>query len=467
MESFFWEQIGEYGDKIALLEEDKNVTYAKLNEVAQNISSNIPSRAIVFCICSNCVGAVCGYIGFLQKKVVPIMLNHMIDREFFDSLFEIYKPQYIWCPESFNNDKAIYQYETYKLVKYKHQMVNVNDELAIMMTTSGSTGSPKFVKQSYKNIQKNTEAIVNYLEIKSEDRAITTLPMSYTYGLSIIQSHLMAGASLILTEQSFFDRGFWNYLKETKATTFGAVPYTYQMLDKLRFLQMDIPSLRYITQAGGRLGEELHSKFAKGMREKGKALIVMYGATEATARMSYVPKEYSIAKAGSIGIPIPGGRFELIDTDGTVINEVDKVGELIYYGENVSLGYAESVEDLMKPNERNGRLETGDMAKRDIDGFYYVVGRKKRFLKIFGNRINLAEVEELFSKAGYETACVGRDDFMTIFTTSEDSFEMVDYISKKTGINKVAFSVRNIKEIPHNEAGKVLYSELQKIMESE
>lgn len=465
MEVFFWDKISEFEDAIALQEGQKEVTYTELSKLADAVVSGVKPRSLVFCICRNCVEAVAGYVGMLRKRIVPVMLSESIDVALYGNLIDLYKPQYIWCPQDFTADEAVVHMDHYKMVENNVENHNLYEELALLLTTSGSTGSPKFVRQSYKNIQKNTESIVSYLGIRGDDRAITTLPLNYTYGLSILQSHLMAGARLVLTEQTFFDRGFWDYFKETKVTTFGAVPYTYQMLDKLRFLRMNLPSLRYITQAGGRLGEELHLKFARGMQEKGGALIVMYGATEATARMSYVPGESSVLKAGSIGIAIPGGRFEIIDLNGEVITEPDVVGELVYYGDNVTLGYAESKEDLSRPDERKGRLETGDMARRDKDGFYYVVGRKKRFLKVYGNRINLVEVEDLFSKAGFETACVGEDDHMAIFTTARANSELVDLISRKTGINRAAFTVYNVDEIPHNESGKILYSALQKMTE--
>lgn len=462
MGKYFWENLKLNKDNCALITEDKNISYLQLDMLADKITELLKPRDFVFLVCKNAVASVAGYAGFLKKKIVPVLLNSSIDKELFHSLRETYSPQYIWCPEDFTEGEAIYSSNGYKLLKEEHfaDAPEMDEELAVMLTTSGSTGSPKFVRQTYSNIQANTASIVDYLKIKAEDRAITTLPMSYTYGLSIIQSHLMAGASIILTEQSFFDRGFWNYFREKEATTFGAVPYTYQMLDKLRFLRMDLPSLRYVTQAGGRLGEELHLKFASGMREKGKSFVVMYGATEATARMSYVPSEASVEKAGSIGIAIPGGKFELVDVDGSVITETDKVGELVYYGDNVTFGYAESRKDLCKGDERHGRLETGDMAKRDEDGFYYVVGRKKRFLKIYGNRVNLVEIEDLLSKAGYEAACVGEDDHMRIYTTSEDTEAVVDFISSKTGLNRIAFNAVHIDCIPHNDSGKVLYSEL-------
>ena len=415
MSEYFWNCLTQYGQATAFIEENEKISYMDLDKKAKEIADCIPERSLVFLICKNTFANVAAYIGFLQKRVVPILLSHTIDEELYNNLLKIYQPQFIWCPSDFCADEPFYETNGYKLIARDSEIPELDKDLAIMLTTSGSTGSPKFVRQSYQNIQSNTESIVNYLEINKDDRAITTMPMNYTYGLSIIQSHLMAGASIVLTELSFFDNGFWKEFKNLEVTNFGAVPYTYQMLDKLHFLRMDLPQLRYITQAGGRLGEELHYKFGLGMREKGKSLVVMYGATEATARMSYVPPELTVEKAGSIGIPIPGGRFELVDVDGSVIEEADKVGELVYYGANVTLGYAECRKDLRKGDERHGRLETGDMAKRDEDGYYFVVGRKKRFLKIYGNRVNLVEIEDLFSQSGYETACVGTDDFSYLY----------------------------------------------------
>lgn len=460
-DNYFWNSVSKFGDAIALVTENTQVTYERLDAEAKKITESIHERSLVLLVCRNCIASIAGYLGFLQKRIVPILVNVAINKELFVELLEHYQPQYIWCPDDFVYGESVFSYEGYKLISTGAEVPAMDKELAILLTTSGSTGSPKFVRQTYKNIQANTASIVKYLDIIPEDKAITTLPMSYTYGLSIIQSHLMMGAQIVLTELTFFDRGFWNFFKEKEVTTFGAVPYTYQVLERLRFLSMDLPSLRYITQAGGRLGEELHYKFASSMSEKGKTLVVMYGAAEATARMSYVPANMSVEKAGSIGVAIPGGRFELVDIDGSVITEPNKVGELIYYGDNVTLGYAECLDDLCKGDERGGRLETGDMARKDVDGYYYVVGRKKRFLKIYGNRVNLVEIEDLLSKAGYETACVGEDDHMRIYTTTEDTDGAVNFISEKTGLNRAAFSAIHIDVIPHNDSGKVLYSELK------
>ena len=463
MERFFLDTIGGFGERCALISESTNMSYQELDALAKTIVRNIQPRSLVFCVCSNQIAAVAGFVGFLQKRIVPIMLSSSIDAELFEHLYAVYRPAFLWCPDEFANQhgQKIFTYEGYRLYETGEPAPVLDTELALLLTTSGSTGSPKFVRQTYRNIEANTSSIVEYLGIDESERAITTLPLNYTFGLSIIQSHLYAGAAVILTEHTIFDKAFWTQFKAQEATSFGGVPYTFQMLDRLRFLRMDLPSLRYVSQAGGALGNVLHEKFAAGLQEKGKRLIVMYGATEATARMSYVPAEHTVEKAGSIGIAIPGGRFSLIDVDGKEIMEPDTVGELVYYGDNVTQGYAECREDLAKGDERHGRLETGDMAKRDTDGYYYVVGRKKRFLKLYGNRVNLVEVEQLLAQAGYEAACAGEDDHMRIYTTSHDTDGAVRFVSEKLGIHAAAFAAIHIAEIPHNESGKVLYSELK------
>ena len=347
-------------------------------------------------------------------------------------------------------------------------MHNLYKDLALLLTTSGSTGSPKFVRQSYANIEANTKSIIEYLQLDSSERAITTLPMNYTYGLSIINTHLMVGATLLLTDKGLMQKEFWKLLKEEKATSFGGVPYTFEMLDRLRFYRMDLPDLRYMTQAGGKITPKLHEKFAEYAASTGKKFIVMYGQCEATARMGYLPADRAVEKCGSMGIVIPGGKFHLIDAKGNEITDSNVTGELVYEGANVTLGYAECVEDLSKGDERNGILQTGDMAQIDDEGFYYIVGRKKRFLKIYGNRVNLDEIDRLI-KARFdniECASAGVDDHMYIFVTSEKIADDVkNFVVEKTKLNPAAFKVIIIDSIPKNDAGKTLYKELAKFYE--
>lgn len=459
-----------FGNNIAFIDEnDKKITYSELDNIGKEIVHVTGGRCLVACLCNNCIDSAVGYISFVNNSIVPLMLNANMDAELREELLQKYLPTYVWTPnsmkEEFENYDNVYSLDEYVLLKTNYtKSFELEDSLALLLTTSGSTGSPKFVRQSYKNIKSNTDSIVEYLKLTSDERPITTLPMNYTYGLSIINSHIMVGATILVTDKSLMQKEFWNFLKNYEATSFGGVPYTYEMLKRLRFMRMDLPSLKTMTQAGGKLTTELHAEFAKYAQENSKQFIVMYGQCEATARMSYLPADKALEKCGSMGIPIPGGKFRIVDVDGIDIEEPETVGELLYEGPNVTMGYAEQGEDLSLGDERKGILLTGDMAKADKDGFYYIVGRKKRFLKIYGNRVNLDEIDGMIKgKYNIEVASGGVDDHMYIFVTESDFVEAVkDFVVSKTKLNPSAFKIIVIDSIPKNDSGKTLYKELEK-----
>jgi acyl-coenzyme A synthetase/AMP-(fatty) acid ligase len=463
----------QFKNNVAIIDEyGTDVSYEDLIEFGDKVASVISERSLVFVMCTNSIGSVAGYASFVNKGMVSVLLNAHLEKELLDNLVETYKPEYIWVPtemcteyEKYNAQNVFSEYG-YTLLKTTFDAnYELYDELCIMLTTSGSTGSPKFVRQSYKNVESNAKSIVQYLELNSSERPITTLPMNYTYGLSIINSHFMVGATLLVTDKGLMQKEFWKFFKGAEATSFGGVPYTYEMLERLRFFKMELPSLRYMTQAGGKLTPELHKKFAEYADQKNVKFIVMYGQCEATARMGYLPAEKSLEKYGSMGIAIPGGKFKLIDVNGNDITEPHVTGELVYYGSNVTLGYAECGQDLIKGDERFGELCTGDMAQFDEDGYYYIVGRKKRFLKIYGNRVNLDEVDRMIKTKfdNIDVASAGIDDHMYIFVTEERyANDVVKFVVEKTGLNPAAFKSIVIDSIPKNDAGKTLYKELTK-----
>ena len=456
-----------FANNIALIDEaGEKITYAELQSACDKLVSHITGRSLAFNLCANEKGSLLGYAAFINDGIVPLMLDTALDRSLLTSLISTYRPDYIWLPQHMKgeipNYSAVCSIWGYALLKtpYKNGYTLYND-LALLLTTSGSTGSPKLVRQSYTNIKANTASIVEYLQLDANERAITTMPMSYTYGLSIINSHLWVGASIILTKKTLMQKEFWQQINNNSATSFGGVPYIYEMLEKLRFFNMDLPALKTMTQAGGKLSPELHRKFARYAQTSGKSFIVMYGQTEATARMSYLPAKMSIEKYGSMGIAIPGGELSLINIDGSEITQPDIVGELVFKGANVALGYAETSADLSKGDENGGVLLTGDMAKRDADGYYYITGRKKRFLKIYGSRVNLDEIERMLNDAfpDIECACSGVDDKMTVYITG-DADGIIQFLTWKTGINHSAFRAIVVEKIPRNESGKIQYSEL-------
>ena len=443
-----------------ITDDGKVVSYSELKRMTDEWAMKVPTRSLMFLLVGNNLDSLVAYVACLNHRIVPLMLDAKIDGQLLQRFIEVYRPDFIWRP---GNEG--YVLEEGQRTEDKGQRV-LYDELALLLTTSGSTGSPKLVRQSYANIRANTQSIVEYLKLDSTERPITTLPMNYTYGLSIINSHLAVGATILLTEKSIMQREFWNFFTEHGATSFGGVPYTYEMLDKLMFFRRKLPSLRTMTQAGGKILPVLHQKFAEYAKREGKNFVVMYGQCEATARMSYLPPERALDKVGSMGVVIPGGKFSLIDADGKEILEPEMVGELVYEGENVTLGYAKCANDLAKGNERHGRLVTGDMAKRDTDGFYYIVGRKKRFLKIFGNRVNLDETERLIKGAfpSIDCACGGVDDKMKIFVAGGENHgieRIRGFVAEKTHLNFTAFEIVPVTSIPKNASGKTLYSELR------
>lgn len=470
MSSQIWD-LKRFGSRTALIADSgASMTYEQLAQAGERIAGCIGGRSLVFQLCTSSIGSVAGYTAFLEHGIVPVLLNARLDRELRAALISGYAPAWLWIPEEMQEEFPGYQTALtecgYALMRAEEPVpCELHPDLALLLTTSGSTGSPKFVRQSRKNILSNTASIVEYLGLTEDERAITTLPMNYTYGLSIINTHLWCGACLLLTDSAIVQREFWEFFEREQATSFGGVPYTYEMLQRLRFFRMDLPSLRYMTQAGGKLTTDLHQKFAEDAAGKGRRFIVMYGQCEATARMGYLPAERALDKVGSMGIPIPGGRFELIDVNGGVITEPDVTGELVYYGDNVTMGYAECREDLAKGDERGGRLETGDMARRDADGFYYIVGRRKRFLKIFGNRVNLDEIDRMVEmQFGHmDCASAGVDDNLYIFVTDASCLRDVEeYVADKTGFAARAIHGVAVDQIPRNDSGKVLYRELEK-----
>ena len=420
--------IDTYGSHLAIIADDgTQLTYDELVLRVTQRAAELERGVLRFCLCRNDVASVVEYLACLEAGAPVVMLDANKDQETIENLRQIYNPGETRC----------------------------HPDLALCLTTSGSTGSPKLVRLTKRNIINNAESIAEYLQIDEHERPITMLPMYYSYGLSIINSHLIKGATILLTDKTYAQREFWNFLREQQATSMSGVPYTWEMLRRLRFFRMDLPSVKTMTQAGGKLNAEIAKEFIDNAAASGKRFIVMYGQTEATARMSYLPWDAAQEKYASIGVAIPGGEFSLAED-----------GELVYRGPNVSMGYAECAEDLSKGDENHGVLHTGDMARVDEDGFYYITGRKKRFVKIWGNRCNLDAVEQIVKQVTSSCAVVGVDDQITVFVTREGlEKDIKDLLASKTGLNSKAFAVRKIDAIPVKDSGKIDYPVLQNMIE--
>lgn len=438
------------------------LTYGQLGEFCREWKAVIPSRTLIFILSENELGAMAAYMASLSERVVPLLLSGHTDKELLENLICLYEPQYIWFPDRQLTEKeekrVIYKKLGYSLIRTDYPSSALFPDLALLLPTSGSTGSSKLVRHSYVNVEANARNVAAFFGLNPEERAMAVLPLHYTMGLSVVTSHLCAGATVLLSRRSLLDKEFWEYMKKYKATSFTGVPYSYELLHKLRFFRMNLPDLKIITQGGGKLSPELFKAYATYAEETGKKFIATYGQTEGTARMAYLPHTLALTKIGSIGRAIPQGELSLVDSEGQVIEEEEGEGQMVYKGPNVTLGYARTKTDLQKGDENEGVLYTGDIARRDKDGCYYIVGRMKRFLKIFGLRIGLDEIEYLV-KTEFRTDCVcgGDDERLLVYMPDGNTEAVRDFIEQKTGLYHKNIEVRKIDKIERNEAGKIVF----------
>jgi len=287
-------------------------------------------------------------------------------------------------------------------------------DLALLLSTSGSTGAPKLVRLSRRNLASNAAAIASYLRLDAGDCAVTSLPLHYCYGLSVLTSHLAVGATVALSDLSVVDPCFWALCRDAGVTTIAGVPHTFELLDRIRFDGTEAPMLRRLTQAGGRMPPATVERYARLGHERGIDLYVMYGQTEATARMAYLPPELAATHPDAVGVAIPGGELELRPLPAEEAPEwPEGSGLVVYRGPNVMMGYAESPAELADPPSVD-ELVTGDVGRFDEAGLLHLEGRRSRFTKIFGLRIDLDDLERRLSERGVPALCVGDDRCITI-----------------------------------------------------
>lgn len=444
---------------------ETKVTYGELCKYAHIFNNVIPSRSVVFLLCINNVGALVSYISMVENGIVPLLLNEDIDEELFNALLIKYKPQYI-CKQTHlvNKEKEsiVAELAGYSYIKTNNPDYPINESLELLMSTSGSTGSPKLVRYKKGNLEANAKNVAKAWGWTNSERPICDLNMNYTMGLNVINTHLYVGATLLLISCNITEVKYWNFIKKYKATNFTGVPFSYDILWKLRFNKMQLPSLKTLSVGGGKLSNIMFKSIVNYVNENNKRFIASFGTTETAARISMLDSKSSAIKIGSIGKAIPEGKMYLIDSSGKEILESPAEGELVYTGPNVTMGYAYNYLDLRLKDDFNGVYETGDIARRDEDGYYYIIGRKSRFLKLLGYRVSLDQCEQLIKdEFGIDCACVGNDEKMIIFIKDNIAKETItQFLAKKTSLNSNLFSVEIKRELKRNKSGKILYNEL-------
>jgi len=384
-----------------------NELYNNSIKVASFLNKNIGVNKKIILINQNSVFFITAYLGILKSGNICVPLDFSIEQENLNFISNLTKSPIIFCDEKLKAklDLSIFSeildinklddfINNQEIVEYENTFNE--KKLAEIIFTSGSTGKPKGVMISHKNIISNTSSIIEYLKLTSDDIICAVLPFYYCYGLSLLHTHLRVGGSIVLNNTFIFLGTVINDLKNYKCTGFAGVPSHFQILLKKAktFKTTLFPDLKYVTQAGGKLHNVFIEEFVDAFPSI--EFHVMYGQTEATARLTYLPPKMVKNKLGSIGVGIPGVELKIIDNDGVEVDNGSE-GELIAKGGNIMLGYFNEIEETNN-TIKNDWLYTGDIAKADQEGYLYLVARKKEIIKVGGKRVSPKEIEEVILK---------------------------------------------------------------------
>lgn len=420
------------------------MTYAELDEaVAARLAHlDLPERSVVVLSGGNSVEWVVTYLALMSGGHVPLLASGDADR-----LVRCWEPA---AHVSTDRDR-------WSIERFEVAAPDLHPELCLLMSTSGSTGSPKLVRLSRDNLDGNARSIASFQRLSESDRGITSLPLHYSFGLSILHSHLAVGASVVVTDGSVVDRCFSAAMREHGVTNFAGVPHTYELIDQVDPERIHVPSLRFLAHAGGRMGPDRVRAWADRASTWGVEWFSMYGQTEATARMAYVPPTGAAAHAGSIGIAIPGGELSIdpdVPAGGVRAGGETGVGEIVYRGPNVMLGYATQPADLARGRDIH-ELRTGDLGRIDpVTGMFEIVGRASRRVKPFGLRIDLDDVERRLAEIGIDAVVVGDDEGLVASAAGHDPSDVTGALARITGIPVTRLTASR-DEAPRTANGKV------------
>lgn len=453
--------------KIAITDDyNQNLSYQDLITAANDIGKKIKKRSLILVISENSIGSILAYIFCILKKHPVLIVDAKTPPKKIKNIINNYNPKFIFCSKinyknlkrQFLNEYSFFDQHLLKNTNYKKTQIDKN--LAILLSTSGSMGSTKFVKLSYQNLSCNTYSILNYLKLKSNDTAITNLPISYSYMLSIINTHLEIGGKILVSKLSVVQKEFWNIFNSQKITSFNGVPYTYEILKKIGLKNMNLKYLKYFTQAGGKLDLTILQELVKFSIKNKIKFIVMYGQTEASPRISYLDSKFANKKIGSIGKAIPGNKIYLVDENKNKIHKPYTNGQIVCEGKNIFMGYSKNLLDLKKKHFSN-KLMTGDLGYFDKDNFFYLTGRINKIVKIFGNRIDLEFLENEMKKLKYDVFCLGKNDKIYIFYRKKYNKKILLLYAEK--ISKISLKYLEgikLKSLPRTINKKISYKKL-------
>lgn len=421
--------------------------------------SNLPYSAIkktIFIYCDNSLLNLAHLFSAWAENYIIFLLSSNIDLNQKATLEFTYFPDFIF--DNTRNSIQNYTFENhlFKINVFKNLHNQFDPEIKLLLSTSGSTGSPKFVKLSEKNVVENALSILEYLPISNNDNIPLNLPIQYSFGLSVLTTNSIKGGTFFINTGDILTPTFWENFEKHKFNSMAGVPYFFDMLIRIGINKFKLDSLKYLIQAGGKLSEKTNAFFMDYCTKNQILFYTMYGQTEATARMSYLPPDKLKSKQGSVGIPIKNGNF--------IINS--ETNEIEYSGPNIFGGYALSLEDLSEYKSPK-YLSTGDVGYLDDDGYLFITGRLNRTAKIFGNRLNLDEIESFLEEtiSEIEIAVISRNDILHIFTnTPPDKYpQIIKLVSMRFKIYHQNINIQPVETIPRTQNNKIDYGKLAKI----
>lgn len=488
-----------FPDEVALVHGEVRATYRQLNALANSLARFLvdhgvtPGDRVVFLL-QNSLEYVVAYYGALKAGAVAVPMNTELKGESLVLLLRELEAKCLLTSQRFERllrtveldgsglemvvvkDPKLDLRQPLPVVDWDEVMTDAeSDDLALELAadtlgsiiyTSGSTGRPKGTMLTHGNIVANVNSICAYLQLTDGDIQMVVLPFFYVMGKSLLNSHMAVGGRIVINNKFAYPATVINEMIEERVTGFSGVPSTYAHLlhqSPLAASREKLTSLRYCSQAGGHMAAATKRKLLEVLPSQTR-LFVMYGATEASARLAYVEPDMLSAKIDSIGKAIPGVSLKVIDPDGREVPD-GEVGELVASGANIMQGYWRDPEATDKALSRHG-YHTGDLGYRDADGYFFVVGRKDNQLKVGGHRINAQEIEDLFIEEGLavEVAVLGFPDPLlenrlvaVVVPVDEDTDadQAVAVCRRKLPAYKVPQQVVYTKSLPKSASGKV------------
>lgn len=437
----------------------ERVTYGDLFEDSALLDRELVKRCLLIVLTDHSSETLRFYYASMSGKRVPLLLDGGLSIEFLDRYISLYRPRYVWAsvryePALAAKGHVLYRSPEHILVDTAEAVYPMHENLALLLTTSGSTGNPKVVRLSYENLNENACAIVEALGIDQNARGVTIPPMHYTYGMALCHMHFYAGATLLVTNYRVIDKRFHSFIRKEGITNIQGVPFIHEMLDRIGFYDDLPPQINLVTMGGGKAREDLQQKMNCIFEQKGILFCALYGQTEGTTMLTRLPEGKKMNEPGCIGVACRGMRAEVSP----------ETGELIFYGSSVSLGYATCAEDLIRGDDNHGVLHTGDLAVMDEKGAIYLQGRIRRFIKMAGVRINLDDIEQLVTGGFPQIACAcsGKDNDLHIFVTGKpDPTQIKRLVARKLNVSHILIQVIDCDQLPRKSNGKIDYQELE------